>query len=346
MQTHPGTEQTHAPAACGRLNPGPPWPREGSDRRRYELFREEVDLIKQTRALSGWIFFFCLVFFPGPAPACRLYGVIAEKLPDGLLEQHLVTEPYALQALCRLGNIDGWGIGYVPIAGESPVLVRGAIRASADPMYVQMVRDLDAKKPHILLAHIRWCTSGCCAHGKDSIEDPHPFTRDQNGKHWIFAHNGGVDVTRMRSLIGEEYLKNHPPTGSGVAACRETVVDSELYFLYLLKSIEEHGGDVVAGITAAITSLVRSGEKDALNFILSDGQSMWAFRRSAQGFLNRIISLYMPFTLYYLAEPGYVAVASRYPSQQQGRWTAMEDYDLVVFSDNQPPLNVKVRPGR
>jgi hypothetical protein len=91
---------------------------------------------------------------------------------------------------------------------------------------------------------------------------------------------------------------------------------------------------------------VKNGEKDSMNFILSDGHNMWAFRRNTQGVLNRIVSLYMPFTLYYLHDPskGYSAVASRYPTKEQGNWIAMQDYDLVVFKSNQPPQKIKINP--
>lgn len=307
-----------------------------------------VDALVSKRKLIvfGWVCLLCIVLFSGTAKACRLYGVISESLPDGLLEKHLVTDPNSLKELCRLGNKDGWGIGYIPIKGEKASIVRGAIRASADPGYDKLVQSLEVSKPQILIAHIRWCSSGCCAHGKDAIEDPHPFYRDQDGKRWIFVHNGGVSIERMQKLIGEEYLRANPPNGSAIAACSDKVVDSELYFLYLLKNIEEHNGDAVKGIMAAVSSMVKNGEKGSMNFILSDGQNMWAFRRNTQGVLSRIISLYMPFTLYYLHDPskGYSVVASRYPTKEQGNWIAMQDYDLVVFNGNQPPQKITINP--
>lgn len=301
---------------------------------------------KKYLVLFVGVLFLGLILFPGTAPACRLYGIMADTLPDGVLEAQLVSDPNSLQALCRQGNIDGWGIGYVPAPGEKPVLIRGAVRASADPNYAKLVQELARTKPHILLAHIRWCTSGCCAHGKDIIEDPHPFSHVQDGKQWIFVHNGGVDVARMQKLIGEDYLKSHPPTGSGIAACGSKVVDSELYFLYLLKNIQAQGGDVTQGISAAISALVQNGEKNSLNFILSDGTRMWAFRRSAHGLINRAIELYMPTTLYYLSDPGYAAVASQYPSEKQGRWVAMQDYDLLIFTAGEYPRKLRIDPRK
>jgi predicted glutamine amidotransferase len=283
--------------------------------------------------LTACVVLFCVTIYPASASACRLYAIMGEILPDGVLDAQLVTDPYSLKALCGLGNVDGWGMGYFPVKGGEPVIVRSKTRANADPGYSGLVRELDASKPYILLAHIRWCSSGCCEHGKDSIDDPHPFLRMQDGRRWMFIQNGGVDIARMKRLTGEEYLKAHPPTGSGIDACSGKVVDSELYFIYLLKNIEECGGDVERGISTAITSMVKDGENNSLNFILSDGKCMWAFKRKALGITNRIISLYMPFSLYYLSGPGYSAVASRYPSKEQGNWIAMQDYDLAVFID-------------
>jgi predicted glutamine amidotransferase len=291
-----------------------------------------------------WAWVLIMVLAPTGVHACRLYGVISGSLPEGVLKGHLLANPFSLEELSLMTNVDGWGIGYVPQGSTSAVLARGAVRAYKDPLFENTVLALDTMKPRILLAHIRRCVTGCCAHGEDAIEDPHPFYRIQDGKQWFFIHNGVVDIPRMRELIGEEYLAANPPNGSGVPECVDQVVDSELFFLYLLKSIQKDNGDVVRGISDAVASMVKSGEKGTMNFILSDGQAMWAFRRCTMETLTDLFT----HTLYYLYDrrKGFTAVASQYPSLLKDGWIAFDNYDLLVMGTNSPPVKINIRPGR
>ncbi|MCD6569367.1 MAG: class II glutamine amidotransferase [Deltaproteobacteria bacterium] len=239
-----------------------------------------------------------------------------------------------MKNLAKSGNIDGWGIAYIPKYGDSAITKRSAISAFHDADYDELVNTLETVKPKITIAHIRYCTSGCCAHGKEIVKNPHPFYRDKDGKRWIFAHNGGVSVKRMKKLIGEEYLQANPPNGSDISACAGNIVDSELYFLHILKNIEENNGDIIKGIIAAIVEIVKDGEHGGMNFILSDGKTMWAFRKGG---------LILHHKLYYLhdSEKGYSAVATQYPSSSQDNWIAMDNYELVVLRGNSAPVVVQ-----
>ncbi len=165
------------------------------------------------------------------------------------------------------------------------------------------------------------------------MDDPHPFYRDKIGRTWTFQHNGGVDKTRMTNLINaadSTYLTNNPPNGSGIPACETGVVDSELYFLFLLLKIEQNGWDVNNGIVEAVNTIIAGNENGGLNFILSDGFRLWVFRR---GQLST-------HTLYYIydAAQGYAAAASQYPSSSQGHWIAMDDYQLVMLTATDAPV--------
>ena len=194
-----------------------------------------------------------LSFYAKDGRACRMYGVIADNLPDGMLESHLITDPNSLSVLSSL-HTDGWGIVLYPTYGNTPTIERGAIRALNDPAYTMVVNQINSSEPNITLAHIRWCTGGCCDHGGDSIADPHPFSRTKHGKTWTFMHNGGIDYNRLYTLVGDEYLNANGPYGSGVPGCTTSdpydpmVISSELYFLHVLKNIEENDWDVVNGI--------------------------------------------------------------------------------------------------
>jgi hypothetical protein len=275
-----------------------------------------------------------LMLFSGPAGACRLSAVIGDNLPDGLLQYHLISAPNSLEVLSH-SQLDGWGIGHYPQYGDDPVIDRGAIRAYNDPTYDTAVAGINLSKPKITIAHIRTCVTGCCSHGTDTVTNPHPFYRVKNGKTWIFVHNGVVDKDRTTTLLGD-YLTANPPNGSGIPACDPSnpglVVDTELYFLFVLKKIEENGWNAVNGISKAIKAMLDAGETGAMNFIMSDGEMAWAFRRGDSS-----------YTLYYLdasADPlnGYSAVASQYPTSTQGSWVTITNYQLIALAPGASPL--------
>jgi len=263
---------------------------------------------------------------------CRMYSVISNNLPDGLLQEDLIDAPSSLENLAP-SNMDGWGIGYYTNYGDSATIERGKLAAHNDPNYDTVVGQIDTSEPKITLAHIRKCTGGCCDPYGQTIDNPHPFQRVKNGKQWTFMHNGGISVSLGKSLIGTEYLNENPLNCSGV--CEENQnCDSEVYFLLLLKHIEENSWHAENGIVSALTELINAGETGGLNFVLSDGNTVWAFRRHQLSH----------HTLYYLYDDvqGYSAVASDYPSATQGSWIAMDDYDLVVLTSDSTPVVIDI----
>lgn len=261
---------------------------------------------------------------------CRMWAAISNNIEDGVICNHLIEFTNSLKNLSRIINIDGWGIAYYPDFGDVMVMERGAVRAFNDPDYDSVVVQINASKPKITLAHVRNCGSGCCCHGCETIANPHPFWRYKNAKSWIFAHNGHVSKSLLYSLIGEEYLKENPPNGSGIPECdpidTSLIVDSELLFLYLLKNIEENDWNTIDGIVSAITELARNDASPVLNFILSDGYNIWAFRKGA--------------FLFYLYDSigDYCAVATMYPSDSQDDWQQINDYELVSLSADEAPI--------
>ena len=54
--------------------------------------------------------------------------------------------------------------------------------------------------------------------------------------------------------------------------------DSELYFTLMTKRIEEHGGDVIAGITQAAREIAAEFSLYSLNMLLSTATDIWALR--------------------------------------------------------------------
>jgi len=267
---------------------------------------------------------------------CRMWAAISRNMPDRIITDHLINNPQSLEHLSEEDNIDGWGIAYYPQMGDSAVIERGAIRAYNDPYYDIVVNRLEMIKPEISLAHVRKCSAGCCSHGNDSIPDPHPFLRFKDGKYWTFIHNGTIDKTLLYDLIGEQYLTENPPNGSNIAECDPAdtamIIDSELYFLYLLKTIEANDWQAIEGITEALVELMLISYEEAMNFVLSDGHNIWSFCKGR--------------TLYYFigSDGAYYAVASMFPTENQGAWRKVNDHELLVLDADDEPIIYDLAP--
>ena len=177
---------------------------------------------------------------------CRLLGVIANKPVD--LE-------FSLRRFKKLAtwNPDGWGIGWYQ-KGKSRVFKEGisAVESNKFPILSREVRS------NIIIAHVRKGTEG-----EPSEKNSHPF----GSQNWIFAHNGSINKECLLSYLSEEEKSE-----------LKGEVDSKVYFYWLLQCIGE-SKDVVKGIRKAINKIIES-DYTGLNFLLSDGNSLYAFRYS------------------------------------------------------------------
>jgi len=175
---------------------------------------------------------------------CRLLGIIANKPID--LE-------FSLERFKEFAsrNPDGWGIGWYE-EGKPKIFKEGisALDSNKFPTFSKEV------KSKIIITHVRRGTVG-----EPSEKNSHPF---QYGN-WIFAHNGSVDREYLLSQLKEEYKNN-----------LKGETDSEVYFYYLLQYIKE-SDDIVEGIKKAIDKIIKSSYT-GLNFLLSDGNNLYAFR--------------------------------------------------------------------
>ena len=266
---------------------------------------------------------------------CRFWAGISIDMAPGIIYDELFLNPYSLRYLTSSRNIDGWGVAYYSDFGVYPETDRGRLRARNDPAYDSTVNLIDAAHCRIVLAHVRNCTNGCCCHGCESIPDPHPFVKYKGGLNWSFVHNGIIRKSVLYDLIGDEYLRDNPPDCSGILECdpadTANITDSELFFIFLLKNIEENNWNVTAGLIHGLSSLIYADEAAALNFALTDGHEVWAFC--------------LGNTLYCLADTqsNYSAVASNYTTESMGLWQAVDDYNLVHLQADQQPTFYDLR---
>jgi predicted glutamine amidotransferase len=196
---------------------------------------------------------------------CRLLGIVSSEPTEFRLA--LREAPRSLAALSR-EHRDGWGLAVWNDA-SSWQIDKGIACAHEDERFHELAGGMG----ELLVAHIRQKTVGC-----SSLENTHPF---HSGR-WIFAHNGTIkDVAFLRANVSPARKR---------AILGQT--DSELFFAYLLTSLDEAGlGDAEpdAATDGVIRQAVRAVRErpdfGACNFLLSDSICTYAHRFGRSLFL-------------------------------------------------------------
>lgn len=272
--------------------------------------------------------------------ACRFWGCVSASTPSSVIEDHLVNLPNSIKKLSPT-NANGWSVAYFParppapmpearppgtrsvlrLPVASPTVFRGQPAACLDPLYDAAVAEAARAEPRIAVSHVRLCSSGLC-----DIPNPHPFERKKNRRNWLLCHNGTIDRNVLLALIRPEYLAANPPQYGDDPT---EWIDSDLYFIYVLQTLEAFDWAVKPALGEVVQCLRDSipGTGEQLNFILTDGMTLWAYREGN--------------TLYFLHDETrtfYSAVASQYPSEQQGDWVEMADGQLVTIRQGAAPV--------
>jgi glutamine amidotransferase len=183
---------------------------------------------------------------------CRLFALHAGER-DVAAEFWLLDAPLSIARQSER-NADGYGMAAFT-ARQGMILIRNPVKASEDPAYRQVARRLDAAE---MLVHLRYASTG-----NVSLVNTHPFSQDGR----LFAHNGVVgDLDRIEARLGPNRAMVMGDT------------DSERLFALITLAIREAGGNVRAGITAAVSEVVAEYELYSLNFVLGEIGHVWAFR--------------------------------------------------------------------
>lgn len=276
-----------------------------------------------------FIFVICLsMVFTVSADACRMWGMVSDTLQPEILQEHLMN----FRAFGS-SNPTGWAIGYFfngitqyPLTW--PIVRRGGPPADIDPDYNLAVTEAIQQKARTVLAHVRIATSG-----HSGVPNPHPFMEPG----WMFCHNGTIDRNTLINLITQSYLNQHQPDYTNPN------IDSELYFIYLMKTIKEMtNGTPFVSIEDAISHAVstldsalnQNGYSSQLTFLLTDGKKLWGCRYADTN------PTY--YTLYYnWPTPGNNwAVASQPVSG--GTWTPITMYHLMTFEPGMRLVDVEI----
>lgn len=190
---------------------------------------------------------------------CRLLGILANERTNFHFALH--AAPRSLASLSSQ-HPHGWGIAVFD-AQQGWTVQKQPVRASECPHFFNASSTIQGE---LLLAHVRARTVG-----QSTLANTHPFWCDR----WLFAHNGTITNTDfLRARTSPERLR-----------CIQGQTDSELFFSYLLTRLDE------AGVTAepasertdsALSSAVQEARSQpqfgACNFLLSDGEALYAHR--------------------------------------------------------------------
>ncbi|MBC8403500.1 MAG: class II glutamine amidotransferase [Candidatus Marinimicrobia bacterium] len=225
------------------------------------------------------------------APACNMLAVIANEnsllysnQPDA---DNLILEEFTAFKNQGYNYPDGWSLLFYDSAviNSADNVVRSAnSTATSDLVFDSTVSAIMSSESgaYIAIGHLRIATSGAT-----NIPDPHPFIMEMNNRTFSFAHNGTLPKATLMDLLTNNgadsiWINLHPPAtyghGSWTNSGWEYVIDSELYFFWLMKNIEEAGGNILSGLETALQVLDQvnsyTGQR---TFILSDGTNLYLY---------------------------------------------------------------------
>jgi predicted glutamine amidotransferase len=163
----------------------------------------------------------------------------------------------ALRGGARGPHADGWGLALYEGRAVRTFLEPEAAAVSKLAAYIRS----HPIKTLLAIAHVRRRSRGPV-----SLANTHPFCRELWGRHFTFAHNGTV-----------RRVKRHPigrfrPIGT---------TDSEYAFCVLMHRIERafprgYPKDRAALYRAVARAAIDIGESGTFNFLLADGESLFA----------------------------------------------------------------------
>jgi predicted glutamine amidotransferase len=183
---------------------------------------------------------------------CRLFGLHggAERVRGCFW---MLEAPQSLAAQSR-SQPDGYGIGTFEQDG-APDVDRGVIAAWQDEAFAHEAHN---ERSRTYVVHLRYASSGPVA-----LRNSHPFEMDGR----LFAHNGVFE--RLDDL--EAHLGDDLGLVGGDT-------DTERYFALVTREARAAGGDLRAGIVAAVEWIAAHLPLFSLNFVLATPDEVWALR--------------------------------------------------------------------
>jgi predicted glutamine amidotransferase len=257
---------------------------------------------------------------------CQLLGMNS-RLPSSLT---LSFTGFSQRGGCTDHHADGWGIAFFESDGAQPGKgIRYFVdkQSAATSPIAQMLRTFPIKS-HNVVAHVRKATVGHV-----TLENSHPFVRELWGRYWVFAHNGDL----------KDFA---PPLHGSFRPVGDT--DSELAFCWLLQELaKSHAGvpsvhELTLTLRELLPAITRHG---TFNFLLSNGQALWAHASTNLHYLVR----QHPFPEVHLRDEDMkvdlaelngledrLAIVVTEPLTINENWIRISAGELVTFVDGSP----------
>jgi len=163
----------------------------------------------------------------------------------------------------------------------------------------------------------------------------HPFTFDLGNRTYSLMHNGNCNnartfmINRINQLFPDrDWFRLHP-SNYFHSSDPITWVDTEVLFSYIMCFITLTDGNTLSGLLHALDELkpyMLPPSGSVYNFILSDGDKLYAFRSSSHNSSYRLSYRYFP--------DAFCAIRTQTPLPGDTELHAME---LVVFSQSGKP---------
>lgn len=182
-----------------------------------------------------------------------VYTFIAMARLFGLISKNSVNFSLSIPSAQSgtMPKVHGWGIGWYDNKGK--IIVEKGKRSSFIPEENKEVEVVG--QSNIIISHMRVASSGSV-----NEKNAHPFFY----KKYLFAHNGMIHKEKISSLLKNPFN----------ADFQSEPIDSEIFFRFIVQSIQEEK-DVTAGVKKAV---VEARDERGTNFILSDGEKIYAYR--------------------------------------------------------------------
>ena len=209
------------------------------------------------------------------------------------------------------GHLDGWGASGFK-EGRAVYFGRRTEPANeSQDEFSQAVDRARKSETPVVIAHFRKA-----AGAPTGISNTHPF----HWRDWVFAHNG--------TIFGAEaslHLDETAPYGE---------TDSERFFLWIWEQVH-----ATADPTAALAALLKKAREtlvfSSLNFLMSDGLTLWAYRDFGEKRLEKGETLgdrEKYYSLYAAASGKHALVSSEPLKGLAKKWVPIGQRTLAVFT--------------
>ena len=222
-------------------------------------------------------------------------------------------------------NPDGWGLAFYP---DNSVQVFKESKIAIESQLSNFLRDYEQMQSRVFVAHVRKASSGNLSHS-----NTHPFSRESNGKEYVFAHNGTLRSHKKRLV-----LERFKPIGE---------TDSEHLFCYLLNCIADRKIDVwnIKDFEWFAAKLKEINNLGKVNCILSDGKFLLCYH-DINGYKGlKFVHRQPPYGIAELLDEDYaINLKEEKDHAQKGyviatkpltdeKWESFAPGELIVFMD-------------